>query len=253
MPVPYLNKLHIQTGKPLHELETLWDECKKAVTAAGKDKKRFYGFVVHMLKKKLGLNEALTFQEFIDIEMMGDDVDAADGSHIHIPPMGDVGEPDTASHDLALDAYPVVELPPEPAPELPLAPVIDPLGPEPVSACTPRNLVSELFSVRDKAHQLHLQTKSFSQHVALGDFYDGVLELADSIAETVQGKYGVMEPVVSMTMIGDDAKAFIATFTTWLDNVAHSCVPAEDSFLHNLIDEVQALAYRTKYKLDNLA
>lgn len=175
-------------------------------------------------------------QQFVD----ADAHEFADAPHVHVP---------------ELPAVPEVELPALPAPEVAAAP--EPAPPEalppdvPEAACTPRNLVSALFSARDKAHQLHLRTKSFSAHMALGDFYDELLGLADQIAEVVQGKYGVMEPVVSTPSVGDDAVAFIHELATWAET-AHSYVPAGDTFIGNLIDEVQALVYRTKYKLDNL-
>lgn len=61
-----------------------------------------------------------------------------------------------------------------------------------------------------------------------------------------------MEPVVSTPSPTDDAKVFIAELAAWAET-AHSCVPAGDTFLNNLVDEMQALIYRAKYKLENLA
>ena len=171
-------------------------------------------------------------QQFVDAEQF------ADAPHIHVPP---AVEPIIAPMELPavepmslpdLDAGMTPDIAPAPAEELPI-----------VSAMTPRNLVSALFSARDKAHQLHLRTRSFAAHVALS-------ELADQIAEVVQGKYGIMEPVVSTSSVGDDPVAFIHELASWAET-AHSYVPAGDSFIANLIDEMQALVYRTKYKLDN--
>lgn len=178
-------------------------------------------------------------QQFIDAE------EFADSPHVHVPDA---------------DPVPVIPLPAEPLP-VPELPVMGPEGPaivpEPapvqdnITACTPRNLVSALFSARDKAHQLHLRTRSFAAHIALGELYDGLLPLADEIAEVVQGKYGVMEPIVSTPSLGDDPVAFIQELALWAET-AHSYIPAGDSFIANLIDEMQALVYRAKYKLDNL-
>lgn len=149
---------------------------------------------------------------------------------------------------------PPVEIPELPPVEEPMT-AIEPVAPieqtAPVEACTPRNLISALFSARDKAHQLHLRTRSFSAHIALGELYEGLLDLADQLAEVVQGKYGIMEPIVSTSSVGDDPIAFIHELASWVET-AHSYVPTGDSFINNLIDEVQALVYRTKYKLDNL-
>lgn len=241
MPVPYLKKLHEKTGKPMLELEKLWDQCKKEATAADKDAKHYWGYVVFLLKKKLGLSESLSFREFVDIE---NEV-LPQGDHVHIPPIIEPAlEPEVHIEPAPV---PALEVPAEqPEQELPPAPA------DALEASTPRNLVSKLFSARDKAHQLHLATKSFSQHMALGDFYEELLDLADEIAETTQGKYGIMHPIVSTPMPGDDAKAFITDLAAWAET-AHGYVPAGDTFLGNLIDELQALIYRTKYKLDNLS
>ena len=45
-----------------------------------------------------------------------------------------------------------------------------------------------LFASRDYAHKAHLNSDSFSQHMALNDFYDGIIELADDLAESWMGR-----------------------------------------------------------------
>lgn len=44
--------------------------------------------------------------------------------------------------------------------------------------------------VRDQAHIFHWQTKSNSQHVILGDFYEDYLEELDELAEVIFGQTG---------------------------------------------------------------
>ena len=44
-------------------------------------------------------------------------------------------------------------------------------------------LILRCFHARTNAHVLHLTTRSFAAHKALNEFYDGVVELADEIAE----------------------------------------------------------------------
>ena len=41
-------------------------------------------------------------------------------------------------------------------------------------------------------HILHLQSRSYSQHMALGAFYDGIGDLVDAFVEAFQGKYGLL-------------------------------------------------------------
>lgn len=54
------------------------------------------------------------------------------------------------------------------------------------------DVISKLFHARTQLHIYHLQTKSYSQHKALNEAYDGILGLIDSYCETIQGKLGII-------------------------------------------------------------
>ena len=58
--------------------------------------------------------------------------------------------------------------------------------------------VGMMFLGRDVAHSVHLNTRSFSKHMALGTFYDGIIDLADKFAEAYQGKHGLIGPISLM-------------------------------------------------------
>ena len=106
---------------------------------------------------------------------------------------------------------------------------------------------------RDCAHKLHLSTPSYAQHIALEEFYNDLLELFDQLAEVVQGKYGIISSLqVQGSNCEDDACTFICNLVCWLDSKAHACICPDDTFIHNLVDEVQAITYRAKYKIENL-
>lgn len=114
-------------------------------------------------------------------------------------------------------------------------------------------LIAQLFQARDIAHRLHLNTRSFAAHMALGELYGALVELADDLAESYQGKYGVMDlSVVPPAYNPTDARAFIAEFAAWAETSKGSFNPA-DTHLLNEWDNVIACIYKTKYKLDNLA
>ena len=51
---------------------------------------------------------------------------------------------------------------------------------------------------------------------------------------------------------GKDETSFVAEFAGWLETEGKKLIPATDTYLLNQLDEVVALAYRTKYKLENL-
>jgi hypothetical protein len=50
-------------------------------------------------------------------------------------------------------------------------------------------LVMRCFHSRTAAHVLHLKSKSYSEHMALHDFYDEIVDLTDAFAEMYQGEY----------------------------------------------------------------
>lgn len=54
------------------------------------------------------------------------------------------------------------------------------------------DIASKLFNARTQVHIYHLQTKSYSQHKALNEFYDEILDLTDAYIETIQGKLGMI-------------------------------------------------------------
>lgn len=102
------------------------------------------------------------------------------------------------------------------------------------------------------AHLLHLQTRSYAQHIALGDYYDQVIELTDSFAETYQGRYGLLtgyQPGFAPASGG--AVAFINGVSEYIGAVRGDL--PQDSHLQNIVDELAALADATRYKLTNLS
>jgi hypothetical protein len=47
-----------------------------------------------------------------------------------------------------------------------------------------------LLHAATNTHILHLQTTSYAEHVALGEFYKELPDLVDTVIESIQGKYG---------------------------------------------------------------
>ena len=54
-------------------------------------------------------------------------------------------------------------------------------------------MLSILLHSRNQIHVFHLQTESYAEHKALGDFYEGIGELIDGIVESHQGKHGIIK------------------------------------------------------------
>ena len=104
------------------------------------------------------------------------------------------------------------------------------------------------------AHILHFQSLSYSQHMALGAYYDEVSDLVDGFVEAFQGKYGLLtnykadyqlpdsNPVVYLTYLKDE----VATLRRMPDF-------PQDSELQNEVDTIANLINSTLYKLRFLA
>lgn len=107
-------------------------------------------------------------------------------------------------------------------------------------------LVQKMFEARQVAHNLHLKTKSYAEHKALNDFYDGLLEKIDDFVETYQGQYGIMKDCEFQVGVVNDAVEYLEDcaklFAVGRDSL-------KDSHLKNVMDEVIALTYKTLYKL----
>lgn len=102
----------------------------------------------------------------------------------------------------------------------------------------------ELLSAAVKAHQMHWNTRSYAQHVALGDFYDGLPELVDSVIESYQGKYGLIPGPK------EDPVSFIQELSSFVKAERDFC---DDSEIQNEIDAIANLCDSTLYKLKFLS
>ena len=115
---------------------------------------------------------------------------------------------------------------------------------------------SKLFESREMAHVYHLSVKgdmgSFAAHVALGAYYEGILEFIDELIETYQGQYELIESFDMINTIDTKSKPPIEYFeelVMFVKSTRNTSLSAEDTHLQNVIDEVVGLIYRTLYKL----
>lgn len=110
--------------------------------------------------------------------------------------------------------------------------------------------VALLFLGRDIAHRVHLKTRSFAEHKALNEFYDEIVDLADSFAEAYQGRYNEL---LDIPLLTNDKKGTIADVLEgqmkWIEDNRASICPRTETALHNIIDEAVGLYMSTLYKL----
>jgi Family of unknown function (DUF5856) len=111
-----------------------------------------------------------------------------------------------------------------------------------------------LFLARDVAHSVHLNTRSYSKHVALNIFYDRIIGAADDFAEAYQGRHGLMGPI---TLHSAKKTANIIEFLEdslkQIEDARYEVVDRTDMSLQQLIDNIIEIYLRTLYKLRFLA
>jgi hypothetical protein len=116
------------------------------------------------------------------------------------------------------------------------------------------DFVGLLFLARDVTHSVHLNTRSYSKHVALNIFYDRIIGAADDFAEAYQGRHGLMGPI---TLHSAKKTANIIEFLEdslkQIEDARYEVVDKTDMSLQQLIDNIIEIYLRTLYKLRFLA
>ena len=116
------------------------------------------------------------------------------------------------------------------------------------------DFVGTLFLARDVAHSVHLNTRSFSRHSALNEFYDSIIELADKFAEAYQGRHGLIGPITLMSAkkTGNIIE-FLESSLSEVEAMRYKVCDKADTPLQNIVDEIVGLYLSTLYKLKFLA
>lgn len=116
------------------------------------------------------------------------------------------------------------------------------------------DFVGMMFLARDVTHSVHLNTRSYAKHVALNEFYDAIVDLADKFAEAYQGKYGLIGPITLMSAKKtNNVVEFLQDQADEIEKVRYDVVDKDCTPLQNIIDEIMGQYYSTLYKLKFLA
>lgn len=111
-------------------------------------------------------------------------------------------------------------------------------------------MVSLMLHSRTQAHTLHLQTKSFAEHMALNGFYSEIGDLVDGLVESYQGKYGIIESYKSYDIESykstENTSKLLGELCSKIEDLRDCC---KDSYIQNQIDTVCELINSTIYKL----
>jgi DNA-binding ferritin-like protein len=115
-----------------------------------------------------------------------------------------------------------------------------------------RKTATILFHARQQAHFWHLDTKSFSEHKALQEFYEQILDLTDSLLEVYMGKGKKVDfGGVRMSFHAYNKQKMIEYFkklARYINRRKKGLGPS-DGDLSNIFDEILALTNKTLYLL----
>lgn len=115
-------------------------------------------------------------------------------------------------------------------------------------------LIARVFYARNVAHFEHWRAKgegSFAKHMALGDFYEGVISALDDLVEAHQGAFKLVGAIPAPdTSTGDPLKLLEAD-AAWIEK-NHGAICGGNRAVANLIDSVTGVYLKTIYKLRNL-
>jgi hypothetical protein len=96
-------------------------------------------------------------------------------------------------------------------------------------------------------HFFHWSTDSFSKHMALGTYYDSIVELTDNLLEAYMGCYTKITTFPSVYHQPKEAVKYLESLKNFV-NDARQDLPQE-SQIQNIVDEIAQLIDSTLYKL----
>jgi DNA-binding ferritin-like protein len=126
--------------------------------------------------------------------------------------------------------------------------------PSPMGPCTETaQLLSNLQGITTAAHRLHLKVSgsgSYAAHKALQDFYDGVPDLVDAVAEQYQGaREKLLDIPVPKVYACKTPMEAVSHLKEIYEEVTQLQKLMPFSEVVNQLDEIKSLIASTKYKL----
>lgn len=107
--------------------------------------------------------------------------------------------------------------------------------------------LATLLHSSTNTHFFHWSTDSYSKHKALGNYYDGIIDLTDDLAEAYMGCYEQIKTFPSVYHQPKEPVKYLESLKAFVDD-ARKDLPQE-SQIQNIIDEIAQLIDSTLYKL----
>ena len=115
-------------------------------------------------------------------------------------------------------------------------------------------LIARVFYARNVAHFEHWRAEGvggYARHVALGEFYDKVIEAIDALVEAYQGAFELIGTVPAPKIKAEDILLILVEDAEWIEK-NHEKICKGNRAVANLIDNVTGVYLPTIYKLRNL-
>lgn len=118
--------------------------------------------------------------------------------------------------------------------------------------------IQRLLQTRDQAQMFHWNTKSYAAHVALGGFYDSLLDSIDAFFEASKGKYPevfskkskIPFSVISEPNVTADVMIpFFTSFNDFLMGVCRECEASGDIDLQDIVIDMKNATNKLLYLL----
>jgi hypothetical protein len=115
-------------------------------------------------------------------------------------------------------------------------------------------LISRVFYARNLAHFAHWRAQnegSYAKHIALGEFYDGVIDAIDPLVEAYQGAYDLIGTIPVPSDTPTDPLKCLEADAKWIEE-NHEGICKGNRAVANLIDTLTGVYLSAIYKLRNL-
>jgi len=115
-------------------------------------------------------------------------------------------------------------------------------------------LIQRVFVTRNATHLAHWRTKSYSQHKALGSFYDDIIDKIDAVVEAYMGADGdVIDNItIPETKVPTNILKHLEEEANWIEE-NHEEICGGVSAIGNLLDNLTESYLKTMYKLKQLS
>ncbi|MFZ9615168.1 MAG: DUF5856 family protein [Fluviibacter sp.] len=116
------------------------------------------------------------------------------------------------------------------------------------------DLVSRVFYARNVAHYEHWKANgvgAFAKHMALGTFYDEIIDAIDTLVEAYQGAFELIGSIPRTPTKATDILMILNEDADWIEK-NHEKICRGNRAVANLLDSVTGIYLSAIYKLRNL-